>query len=89
MNHAIGNFNGAIAAIQTSFNTLQADGNAVSNATAELVGVFANINDQYGLVAGQINQSQAHPAGPLADLHLEVAEGEWTQLAQYAQQNIQ
>jgi hypothetical protein len=89
VNGAIATFNGAIAAIQTSFNTLAADGSAVSNATAELVGVFANINDQYGLVAGQISESQAYPAGPLADLHLDIAESEWTQLAQYAQQNIQ
>jgi hypothetical protein len=89
VNGAIGTFNTAIAQIQTSFNTLQSDGNAVATAVDQLVGTFTNINDQYGLVAGQISQSQSYPAGAISDLHLDIAANEWNQLAQYAQQNIQ
>jgi hypothetical protein len=86
---ALATFNGAIGQIQSSFGTLQADGNAVATAVDLLVGTFANIADQYGLVAGQIGQSQSYPSGPIANLHLDIAASEWAALAQYARQNIQ
>jgi hypothetical protein len=89
VNAAIATFNGAIGQVAASFGTLGNDGNAVSTAAEQLAGTFANINDQYGLVAGQIGQAQSYPAGAIADLHLDIAANEWAQLAQYAQANIQ
>lgn len=89
VNQAISTFTTAIGQVQTSFQVLQSDGDAVATAIEQLVGTFANINDQYGLVAGQIGESQSYPAGPIANLHLNIAAEEWAQLAQYAQQNIQ
>lgn len=89
INNAVATFNSSVATVQASFTQLNNDTTAAATAMEQFVGTIENIIDQYGLVAGQISSAQTFPSGPIQNLHLDIAANEWTQLASYAQQNIQ
>lgn len=82
-------FNTSVAIIQASFGTLANDTSAVDSATSQFVAALVTILDQYQNVAQQVTTAGSYPAGVIQDLHLDIAANEWTQLAQYAQTNIQ
>jgi hypothetical protein len=89
VNSAVSTLNSSFATMQGNFSLVALDGQAVATATEQCVGAMNNIQAQYQDVLGQVDTADSYPAGAIQNLHLDVAQSEWTALSQYAVQELQ
>jgi hypothetical protein len=89
VNNAVNTFNSSFAYMQGYFTQVAQDGQAVAIATDQFVGTLTNIQAQYADVLQQVKAAQGYPASVIQNLHLDIAQNEWAQLAQFAAEQIQ